>query len=73
MQGTQVRSLVREDSTWHGASGPLCCNDKAHALEPVRSEAHTLQLQSNPLLATTAESLCAVTKIHFLKKYIFKK
>ena len=26
MQGTQVRSLVREDPTYHGATKPRCCN-----------------------------------------------
>ena len=34
-QGTQVRSLVQEDSTHHEATRPVCCNHRAHALAPV--------------------------------------
>ncbi|KAJ8793328.1 hypothetical protein J1605_000323 [Eschrichtius robustus] len=34
MQGTQVRSLVREDPTYHGATKPVRHNYRACALEP---------------------------------------
>ena len=35
MQETQVRSLVREDPTCHGATKPVYCHCWARALEPV--------------------------------------
>ena len=35
MQGTWVGSLVREDSTCHGATKPVCCHYWACTLEPV--------------------------------------
>ena len=35
MQGTQVRALVREDPTCHGATKPVRHNYWACALEPV--------------------------------------
>ena len=34
MQGTRVRSLVREDPTCHGATKPMCHNYWACALKP---------------------------------------
>ena len=57
MQGTQVRYLVREDPTCHGATKPLCHNYWAHApqlLKPVRSRARVPQVLS--LCAATTEA-----------------
>ena len=36
LQGTQVQSLVQEDSTYHWAAKPMCHNYGACTLEPVR-------------------------------------
>ena len=46
MQGTRVRSLVREDPTCHGATKPVCHNYWACALEPASHNygAHVPQL-----------------------------
>ena len=47
IQGTWVRSLVREDPTCHGATKPICHHYRAHALGPVSHnyQARVLQLQ----------------------------
>ena len=64
MQGTQVWSLVREDSTYRGATKPEGHNYWVHALEPVvhrRSEPTEEPLrhkeEEEQPLATTTESL----------------
>ena len=64
IQGTQVQSLVQEDSTCHGATKAMCHNYWAHMQQllktigprasalpqekPFRWEAHALQLESSP-------------------------
>ena len=76
MQGTRVRSLVREDPTFHGASKPVCHNYWAHVpqllkparLEPMLRNEKPWQWEaraSHPRvapLAATRESLRAATK-----------
>ena len=64
MQATWVRSLVREDSTGHGAAKPVCHNYRAHSPEPMlckregatmrslctasERSPHSLQLEKSP-------------------------
>ncbi|KAJ8775825.1 hypothetical protein J1605_016052 [Eschrichtius robustus] len=71
MQGTRVRSLVREDPICRGAAKPVCHNYRAHVpqllkpahLEPVlrnkrsrRNEKLAHHYEEQPLLAATRES-----------------
>ena len=67
MQGTRVRSLVREDPTCRGAAKPMCNNYWACALEPVSHNcwAHVPQLlkpaRLEPMLHNK-RSHCTATK-----------
>ena len=72
MQGTQVRSLVREDPTCHEATKPVCYSYWAWALEATNHNywAHTPQLLKPRHLtpcsatreATAMRSPCTTTK-----------
>ena len=55
MQGTWVRSLVREDPTYRGATKPVRCNYWAYALEPTSHNYWAREPQLLSPRATTTE------------------
>ena len=68
MQETQVRSLILEKSTCHGAAKPALCNYWSwHTLEPVLCKKRT-DCSEKPPLAATRGSLCAAMKIQYNQK-----
>ena len=79
MQGTWVRSLVREDLTCRGATKPVSHNYWAHMrLEPVlhnkrshRNENPVRRNEEQPPLAATRESLHAARKTQHSQIYIY--
>ena len=87
-EGTRVRSKVREDSTCHGATKPVCPNYSARELqllkfmllEPVlyhkRSHCNEKPKHCNeerPLFSTTQESRGTTTKTQCNQKIKLKK
>ena len=63
MQATRVRSLVREDSTSHGAAKPMHHNYRAHSLEPTlckrrhHNEKPAPQVRAVPILCNWRKAL----------------
>ena len=81
--GTQVQSLVQEDSTCLRATKPMCHNywalmpqsvkpmhPRIHAAQekPPQWESHAPQLESSPPLTAARESPWAAVKTHWAKK-----
>lgn len=77
MQGTWIQFLLWEDSTYHGATKPVCPNCWAHTLEPLCSvtreatgEGCAQEQERPPLLAAARESLRTETKTQHSQKEI---
>ena len=64
MQGTQVQSLVQEDSTYRGALEHVLHNKTSH-----HSEKPVLHKGEQPPLSATKESLWAATKTQHSQQF----